>query len=319
LSGYSDAGQSHNLVAFAHRYLSKPCEPKQLEQCIDRCLATQMLIESPELRMQLGAVGALPPLPSTFAALQNALADPSIELNKVSAIIGKDPAVSAKVLQVCNSAFFRLPRRVSNIKQAVSHLGLSTVRSMVLSAELFQPGKPLSPELDLAQMQRHALSVAAIARALAADAPWAEDAFLAGLLHDVGFLLLGRQFKDQMQQALEAAREMPLAEAEQKYVGVSHGVAGGYLLGLWGLPYEVVEAVANHEAPTLVAHGAFDVLGAVAVAEALLIRINPGDVPVFEATAPMLYDEYLRRMRFPHSWDSLVDLATALLGGEEVA
>jgi HD-like signal output (HDOD) protein/ActR/RegA family two-component response regulator len=320
LSGYSDVGQSHGLVSLAHRYLSKPCEPKHLEECIDRCLATQALIESQELRIQLGAVGALPPLPGTFAALQRALADPSIDLSKVSAIIEKDPAVSAKVLQVCNSAFFRLPRRVSNIKQAVSYLGLSTVRSMVLSAEVFRPGKPLSPELDLGQMQRHALSVAAIARALAADAPWAEDAFLAGLLHDVGFLLLGRQFKDQMQRALEAvAAGMPLAEAEQKHVGVSHGVAGGYLLGLWGLPHEVVEAVANHEAPALVAHSSFDVLGAVAVAQALLLQINPREVPGFEAAAPMLGDEYLRTIRFPHSWESLLERATALLDGEEAA
>jgi HD-like signal output (HDOD) protein/ActR/RegA family two-component response regulator len=320
LSGYSDAGQSHGLVSLAHRYLSKPCEPKQLEECIDRCLATQALIDSQELRIQLGAVGALPPLPSTFAALQRALADPCIDLSKVSAIIEKDPAVSAKVLQVCNSAFFRLPRRVSGIKQAVNYLGLSTVRSMVLSAELFRPGKPLSPALDLGQMQRHALSVAAIARELAADAPWAEDAFLAGLLHDVGFLLLARQFKDQMQQALEAtAAGMPLAEAEQKYVGVSHGVAGGYLLGLWGLPYEIVEAVANHEVPTLVAHSSFGVLGAVAVAQALLLKINPREVPTFEAKTPMLDDEYLRAMRFPHSWESLVERAAALLGGEEVA
>jgi HD-like signal output (HDOD) protein len=169
-------------------------------------------------------------------------------------------------------------------------------------------------------MQRHALSVAAIARALAADAPWAEDAFLAGLLHDVGFLLLARQFKDQMQQVLEATAEgKPLAEAEQEYVGVSHGVAGGYLLGLWGLPYEVVEAVAHHEVPTRVAHSSFDVLGAVAVAQALLLTINPRDVPAFEAQTPMLGNDYLREIGFPHSWDSLVERATTLLGGEKAA
>jgi HD-like signal output (HDOD) protein/ActR/RegA family two-component response regulator len=320
LSGYADESQSQDLMSLAHRYLNKPCEAIQLEECIDRCLATQALIESQELRIQLGAVGALPPLPSTFAALQRALIDPNIDLRNVSAIIEKDPGVSAKVLQVCNSAFFRLPRRVYSIKQAVSYLGLSTVRSMVLSAELFRPGKPLSPGLDLGQMQRHALSVAAVARALAADAPWADDAFLAGLLHDVGFLLLARHLKDPMQRALEAtAAGMPLAEAEQKYVGVSHGLAGGYLLGLWGLPYEVVEAVANHELPTLVARSSFDVLGAITIAQALLRKINPQDIPVFEPKTPMPDDGYLRAMRSPHSWESLLELATALLGGEEIA
>jgi HD-like signal output (HDOD) protein len=237
LSGYANEDQSSRLVSLAHRCLSKPCDPKQLEECIDRCLATQSLIQSADLRVQLGAVGALPPMPSTFAALQCALTDPNADSRQVAAIIQKDPAISAKVLQVCNSALFRLPRRIVSIQQAVIYLGLSTVRSIVLSAELFRPGKALSPGLDLEQMQRHALSVAAIARSLAADNPWAEEAFLAGLLHDVGFLLLGRQDQDGMQRALEAvAAGMPLLEAEQQHMAINRAVAGGYLLGLWGLP-----------------------------------------------------------------------------------
>jgi HD-like signal output (HDOD) protein len=318
LSGYGDERQSQGLVSLAHRYLTKPCAPKELEQCIDRCLATQALIESPELRQRLGAVGALPPIPGTFAALQRALADPAIELSKISSIIERDPSVSAKVLQVCNSAFFRLPRRATGIRQAVNYLGLSTVRSMVLSTELFQPGKALSPALDLGQMQRHALSVAAVARALAADALWAEDAFLAGLLHDVGLLLLARQYKDQMQQALEsAAAGMPLGEAEQKYVGVCHGVAGAYLLGLWGLPFDVVEAVANHAVPTQVSHSGLDVLSAVAIAEALVLQIRPHDVPAFEAAPAMVTEEALLAMGIPQRWESLVECAAALLGGAE--
>jgi HD-like signal output (HDOD) protein/ActR/RegA family two-component response regulator len=318
LSGYADEDQSHRLVSLAHRYLSKPCDPKQIEECIDRCLATQSLIQSADLRAQLGAVGALPPMPRTFAALQSALTDPNVDASKVATIIQKDPAISAKVLQVCNSAFFRLPRRVVSIQQAVSYLGLSTVRSMVLSAELFRPGKALSPGLDLEQMQRHALSVAAIARSLAADNPWAEEAFLAGLLHDVGFLLLTRQCQDGTQRAFEAAAAgMPLLEAEQQYMGINHGVAGGYLLGLWGLPYEIVEAVAYHDEPTPVMRSCLDVLSAVRIAHALLVTIHPEDVPVYEMNGPTLGDEYLHAICFPDSWESLVERARALLGAEE--
>jgi HD-like signal output (HDOD) protein len=314
LSGYADDEQSQRLVALAHRYLSKPCESKKLEECIDRCLTTQSLIQSNELRTQLGSIGALPPMPSTFAALQRALADPQVDSSKVAAIIQKDPAVSAKVLQVCNSAFFRLPRRISSIQQAVSYLGLSTVRSMVLSAEVFRPGKPLSSSLDLGQLQKHALSVAGIARFLAADTPWAEDAFLAGLLHDVGFLLIGRQFGDKTQQALDGvATGMTLTQAEHSYVGVDHGTAGAYLLGLWGLPFEVVETVASHEAPDRVGRSSFDVLSAVAIAHALLAQLKPNDVPVYERTASMLGDDYLRSIGYSRSWDSLLQQTQALL------
>jgi len=318
LSGYADQDQSHRLVSLAHRYLSKPCEPKLLEECIDRCLATRSLIQSAELRVRLGAVGALPPMPSTFAALQKALADPNVDSSRVAAIIQKDPAISAKVLQVCNSAFFRLPRRVASIQQAVSYLGLSTVRSMVLMAELFKPDKTLSAGVDLDQLQRHALNVAAIARSIAADHPWAEDAFLAGLLHDVGFLVLARQAQDGMQRALEASSAgMPLADAERQHIGISHGVAGAYLLGLWGLPYEIVETVAHHEVPAQVAHDRFDVLSAVSIAHAVLAAIRPQDIPPHEMHAPTLGDEYLRALAIPHSWESLVERAEALLGVEK--
>ena len=320
LSGYANEEQSQRLVSLAHRYLSKPCESRKLEECIDRCLRTQSLIQSEELRTQLGTIGTLPPMPSTFAALQRALADPSVDSSKVAGIIQKDPAVSAKVLQVCNSAFFRLPRRVSSIQQAVSYLGLSTVRSMVLSAELFKPGKSLPPSLDLGQLQKHALSVAGIARFLAADTPWAEDAFLSGLLHDVGFLLLGRQFGDKMQRALEAAAAgISLAEAEQTHVGVDHGTAGAYLLGLWGLPFEVVETVAHHETTGRTGLSGFDVVSAVALAHALLAQIKPAEVPVYERNTSMLGDDYLRSIGYSRTWDSLLEQTQALLHVEEAA
>jgi HD-like signal output (HDOD) protein/ActR/RegA family two-component response regulator len=320
LSGYADEEQSQRLVSLAHRYLSKPCESKKVAECIERCLMTQSLIQSEALRTQLGTIGTLPAMPSTFAALQGALADPSVNSHKVAAIIQEDPAVSAKVLQVCNSAFFRLPRRVASIQQAVSYLGLSTLRSMVLSAELFKPGKSLPPSLDLGHLQKHALNVGGIARFLAADTSWAEDAFLSGLLHDVGMLLLARQFGDEMQRALEAAAAgMPLAEAEKLYIGVDHGTAGAYLLGLWGLPYEIVEAVAHHDTPGRIRQSDFDVLSAVAVAHVLLAQVKPADVPAHERNTPMLDDDYLRGVGCSRTWDSLLQQTQALLHVEEAA
>ncbi len=318
LSGYADNDQSQQLVTLAHRYLSKPCEPKRLEECIERCMALQSLVQSEKLRVKMGPVATLPPMPTTFAALQRALANPAVDAAKVAAIIQKDSAISAKVLQVCNSAFFRLPRRVSSIPQAVAYLGLSTVHSLVLSAELFKPGGAICKSLDVQQLQRHALGVGSIARMLAAGRAWAEDAFLAGLLHDIGLLLLGRQFKDEMQCAIMAtAAGEPLREAEQKYIGVDHGSAGAYLLGLWGLPYEIVEPVALHEIPTAVSQTSFDVLSAVAIAHALLLTIRPQDVPHYEATTPAVGDEYLRAIGLPHSWDSLVLRAEKLLNAAE--
>ena len=314
LSGYADEEQSLRLLSLAHRYLSKPCDPKRLEECIDRCFGTKSLIQSEELRVRLGSVGALPAMPATFAALQEALTDPKVDSSKVAAIIGKDPSVSAKVLQVCNSAFFRLPRRISSIQQAVSYLGLSSVRSMVLSAEVFRPGKSLPVKLDLGMLQRHALNVAAIARLLGNGKPWAEDAFLAGLLHDVGFLLLGRHWPVETQRAIEAAsRGQSIVEAEREFIGVDHATAGAYLLGLWGLPYEVVDTVAHHEAPTDVPEGHFDIGSAMTIAHSLSLAVQPSNVPVFESGSNLLSDDYLRSHGIDQPWDSLVERASALL------
>ena len=319
LSGYADEEQSRQLVSVAHRYLSKPCEPTRLEECIDRCLTTRALIQSDELRIQLGSVGTLPPIPATFAALQRALADPSTDSSKIAVIVQKDTAIAAKVLQACNSAFFRLPRRVASIQQAVSYLGLSTVRSMVLSAELFKAGQSVCAALDLGQLQRHALSVAALARSLIVEPVRAEEAFLAGLLHDVGFLLLGRLFKDKMQLALEAsAAGMMLTEAERTFVGVDHGTAGAYLLGLWGLPFEVVEAVAHHEDPASMARTSPDAQSAIGVAHALLSAIRPADLAPYEQTTP-IDDDQLRRIGVLSSWESLVQQSSLLLDAPEAA
>lgn len=320
LSGYADEEQAQQLVSMAHRYLSKPCEPKRLEECIDRCLATRAFIQSDELRIQLGSVGTLPPMPATFAALQRALADPATDSSKIAAIVQKDTAIAAKVLQACNSAFFRLPRRVASIQQAVSYLGLSTVRSMVLSAELFKAGESVCAALDLGQLQRHALSVAGLARLVMGDTARAEEAFLAGLLHDVGFLLLGRLFKDKMQLALEAnAAGMALAEAERKFVGVDHGTAGAYLLGLWGLPFEVVEAVAHHEDQISTSQAAPGALGAIGIAHALISAIRPAALPAYERLTPVMDDNELRSIGVLSSWDSLVVQAGALLNAEKAA
>ena len=318
LSGYADEEQSRQLVSIAHRYLCKPCDPKQLEECVDRCLTTRAFIQSDELRAQLGSVGTLPPIPATFAALQRALADPGTDSSKIAAIVQKDTAIATKILQACNSAFFRLPRRVASIQQAVTYLGSSTIRSMVLSAEIFGAGQSVCEALDLSQLQRHALSVAAVVRSLMGNTAQAEEAFLAGLLHDVGFLLLGQLFKEKMQLALEAcAAGMPLVEAERKFVGVDHGTAGAYLLGLWGLPFEVVEAVAHHEEPPPNARASLDAPSAICIAHALLAAIRPTDLPPHEPPTPTIADDQLRRIGLS-SWESLVRQAGKLLNAEEV-
>jgi HD-like signal output (HDOD) protein len=186
-------------------------------------------------------------------------------------LIEKDAAISAKVLQVVNSAFFGVPRRVSYVRDAMSYLGTNMVRNLVLSVETFRAFEPSSSTgVDPDAMQKHAVLVGQAASRYLDDKRQKEDAFTAGVLHDVGNLVLATQFQDELRainQRVKTGGER--TEAEREIVGATHAEIGAFLLGIWALPYSIVEAVAHHHLPDAVAHTEFDVLCAVHVADAL--------------------------------------------------
>jgi putative nucleotidyltransferase with HDIG domain len=146
---------------------------------------------------------------------------------------------------------------VSSVQAAIGTLGTATLRNLVLSVEVFRTFESLvDKSFSLEAMHEHSLLSAAIAKRLLSDARKREDAFAAALLHDIGLLVLATTG----QQARDAVAQTP---------GVHHEEIGAYLLGLWGLPYVVVEAVANHHTPSRVPHPHFDVVAAVHVANVL--------------------------------------------------
>ena len=203
-----------------------------------------------------------------------------------------------------NSAFFRLPRRITNVEHAVAYLGLSTVRNLVVSAEVFAAWPKDRPAVDLTDMQSHTLRVASAVHALTANTAIAEDALLAALLHDIGYWVLAQEHPASLRDALllSANESIALDEAETRLFGASHAEIGAYLLGLWGFPSTIVEAVAHHHAPTRVSQSGFDVLAALSVAHALAdstdaqalkgVGIPPSDVDA----------SYLAAVRAPFSW-----------------
>jgi len=279
LSGYSEEGQLVRLVPLAHQYVSKPCEPDRLEQVIQRCLKLQELLQEPRIRATVGHIRQLPALPRVYSKLREIMTREDASASEVADLIAQDSAVTAKILHVVNSAFFRLARPVTRIEQAVVRLGFNAIRNLALSAEVFCAW-PMTAKLagfEPENMQAHARQVAAGAFALAAGQPWAEDALLAGLIHDIGYWVLLQQCSDDLVRAaaVAAARSLPLYEAERAVLGSSHAEVGAYLLGLWGLPYPILEAVAFHHDPTLAPQTDFDVMGAVAVAQAVIASAEP--------------------------------------------
>lgn len=306
LSGYTDPALLNRALAFTHQYLEKPCEPMQLENVIDRCLGLHELLNRPALRSLVGRVRQLPSLPRTFTRLQPLLGSERTSAREVSGVISADTAVTARVLQMVNSAFFRHARRITNIEQAVTYLGFATTRNLVMAAEVFGLAGTTNAFAmrHLNRLQDHAQRVAAGACALAAGTVFADDAMLAALLHDIGYWVLLQECPDELQQAVHHARaaNLSLPEAETRAFGASHGELGAYLLGLWGLPYPIIEAVAHHHAPQRIPQTRFDVLAAVAIAHSLS---DSQDTNVWdEPTIPhdVVDAAYLASIDAPFDW-----------------
>ncbi|HRD66348.1 MAG TPA: response regulator [Candidatus Competibacter sp.] len=282
LSGHMELEAALQAIPVAHQFLSKPCDAVELENVIERACALQSLVEDPKIRQVLGSIQQLPALPQIYHRLMQALVEDRTQAKEVAALLQQDMTICAKLLQVANSAFFRLARRITNVEEAVRYLGFTMVRNLVLTIEVFHPG-PQSAGFSFDSLQRHALRVASLAREIVADRLHADDAFMAGMLHDIGKLVLALRLPEQFRQTQERSRQhrLPSWQTERELLGISHAEIGAYLLGLWGLPYPIIEAAAYHHQPLSVPQHAFDVLAAVYVADGLAHETSPPADGVF--------------------------------------
>ncbi len=249
LSGDIAQDSSLGSAAVAHRFLEKPCPSGVLEGVLVQSLSLRSVIQSAAVRSVVARAGSLPPLPEVYCRLQECLHDDETSVAAVAAVLKQDMALCAKMLQLVNSAFFRRVRSISSVEEAVSYLGLNTVRHVVLAAGLFEYHRnhPGVNQSLLDGLQRHALLTAEAAVKRIGDRD-RDTAFVAGLLHDVGKLVLFCGLPVEMKEvAAEQQRSGGLwYQAERTVLGVSHAEVGGYLLSLWGLPYVIIDAVVNH-------------------------------------------------------------------------
>ena len=285
LSGYADAQQTLQLAPIIHQFLSKPCESPVLEDAIERCLELQELLPEPALRAVVGRIHRLPASRGTYTKLQTAMAREDVPAREVAQIVASDTVVAAKVLQMVNSAFFRRGKRVTNMEQAVNYLGFNAVRSLVFSEEVFAqwPDRAGAPFLNLGKLQLHAHETMGAVHALSERSLIADDALLAALLHDIGYWILAHECPHRLESAYTLALEqqLPMHDAERLVMGASHAQIGAYLLGLWGLPPSVVEAIAYHHTPERLPEAKFEVLAALALAHALA---GPDDASAFNGS-----------------------------------
>jgi HD-like signal output (HDOD) protein len=278
LSGYSEAALATRAVPMAHRFLTKPCNANELQSTIERVCALQDLLSTPELRKIVGMIGELPSLSRTYMSLERAVKDPNASISQVAEIIGQDVAMSAKVLQLVNSAFFGLAQKVASVQNAASYLGMATIKNLALASEAFRVFPPDSriPQAVYESMQLHAQRTAAIAARLPLDSKTRDITVVSALLHDIGELVLASKMPDRFCSLAARASERGCQafEGEEEELGTSHAEIGACLLGLWGIPNLAVEAIAHHHRPTRIPHSGFDSSVALYVADLLAHELD---------------------------------------------
>ncbi len=270
LAGPFQVDTSYRTIPTAHRVLPRPCRMDHLDEAVGRACHLRELIHCDRTLQLVEQMGTLPAVPGLYNAVTEALSRRNAGAKEVADIVSTDVATTAKLLQLVNSPYFAAAAPIANVHRAVVRFGVNFVRNLVLAIEVFGGGE-MAAGLPLASLQQHSLLTASTARSLVADHRMKGDAFIGGLLHDVGHLVLARGAPQRRPQVQRHSwkNKVTMHEAERELFGATHAEIGAYLLWLWGLPYQVVEAVACHHAPLAMPGANFDATAAVHVAAAL--------------------------------------------------
>ncbi|MBL9167491.1 MAG: HDOD domain-containing protein [Verrucomicrobiales bacterium] len=284
LSGYADKELIMQCTTTAHQFLSKPCDAEVLISCIKRVISIDARLENEALKAMVSGLTTLPSLPKVYAQLNTQLENSRSSSEVIGRLIAQDPSMTAKVLQLVNSAFFGLQHQVVHPVEAVGFLGFETVKALVLWVHIFgEHIDPQVPGFSMDGLSRHCLMTATLAREIIVsqghDQKAGDEAFTAGLLHDIGKLILAINLPQQYGRVIHHSEQagLPRWRAECDILGVHHAELGAYLIGLWGLPYGIVEAVGLHHHPSAGESRVLSAPGAVHIANALVHELKSDD------------------------------------------
>lgn len=313
LSGQADQETILRAVDPTHQYLAKPCDTAELKKRLTRAFAVRGLLKNKELQAVVSRLQALPSLPTLFLEVNQELENSEPSLPRIVRLVSEDMAMTAKILQLVNSAFFGLRCRISSPMQAVQMLGLDTLRALVLSTHVFEKFRTQTlNEAEISYLWDHSMAVASFGKHIAknekADRQLVDDCFTAGLLHDAGKLILATAMEKKYQEVLDAVRKggRNLIAAETEILGCSHAEIAAYLLGLWGLPEAVIDGVAWHNAPS----GSIQTGLSSALVTHVATVLHESQVPFWMRDNIALDVEYLNKNGFAgrdEIWRKLVD------------
>jgi len=315
LAGELDRELVLKTAGHIHQFVTKPCDPETLGKMISNSLSMRRLLGSQSLHKRVAAIGSLPSPPEVYNSLVEELQSDECSIKKVADLISHDVGITAKMLQIVNSAYFGSRAHVESPFHAVNMLGLDTVQSLVLTAGVFNQfeGGDL-PGLSVRSIHDNSVAVGSSARLIATafglNRRPTEEALMAGMLHDVGKLVMLTSFRKELKEAVLLAQNngVPLWEAQKKIIGVSDAEIGAHLLSMWGLPDTILEAVALHYKPTKSPHPIVNVLTTVHIAYAL----NQENAVKKRNASPTALDmDYLQRLNLTNQIQSIRNLSMA--------
>ncbi|RKX22369.1 MAG: hypothetical protein DRP35_02065 [Candidatus Zixiibacteriota bacterium] len=263
-------------VGLVHQYFIDPVESNYIYKSLNNSLKLKSKLHNKVVKDRLNSIKSLPSPPKIYNQIISELQSDEPSILNISQIINKDIAITTKLLQLVNSAFFGLKIRLENLQQVISYLGLDTVKSIVFSTGLFgQFNSPQIGNISIESIYNRSVNTGAKARLIAhtfgLNKKVTDNALLAGLLHNVGDLLMLAEFRDELKKSIVLAKEKSIKsnDAIEEVIGTNASTLGAYLLSLWGLPDSIVESVALHDCPTECPHPTLNTLAAVHLGYAL--------------------------------------------------
>ena len=276
ISAHEDQLTVAQCLMFGHRYFSKPFDVRNLAAVLRRICHLKHQVGSDKLKRVVSGLGALPTPPKIYLRLSEAVNSPYSSLDEIGAIVQEDPGLTLKLLQISNSAYFAVSRKIITPVDAVQIVGLEILKALVLCIHAFKfyQEKQIK-SVSVSALWEHSLRTATAARKLARyehlSEAACEEAFVSGLLHDIGKLVLAANADDDYQAVMNRSRSegTPVDQVEWEVFGATHAQIGAYLLGLWGLPEPVVSNVELHHSLDFSANTGFTPAAALHIAQFL--------------------------------------------------
>ena len=271
-------------ITLAHQTIAKPFEAAEMQDLIRRSFAAQKRVIDQGLQSMMTSIRSIPSLPQTHHALRAQLESAGNTSTSIACLIGANPGLSVKVLQLANSSLFKPDYQVTSLIEALHCLGIETITAIVLSQSVFRNYESLKHrEIDLRRVKGHCWETACLAQHLCREKKLpkktGEEAFLAGLLHEVGRFMLADNFPEQFGAACDEARQskIPLAVCLRRVFQATSSQMSAYVLDLWGCPGPVIHSILFQDNPEKDQTPGFSMTSALYAADHLASRKSPPD------------------------------------------